>query len=413
MYVLPGKYWNTEAAHPDQADGGMVRRLIRELGDLRRRVAKGANLEAERMRYSACLTDLEGRLTRLGARSGTVNPEAIERSVQSGRIAGFDLPALYFDLLARAHMERVERQAMLQPDTTTQAGSELGASVFPPGALGAHAAELDRFATSRLLADQPALQQVARARAGLVRAVQRLGSGLVEIAEELDNGDVLPPPPRPEAAERPWTPPAPIEPPQPTGAKGRRKMAERLANSIDAALPVGGKINMQDQPHDINTEVLARFLFAQPGQAAGRIRIVYADGSEAKPFPLRTLAPPAAPAQDGVELSLALMSMRHLELDPFVERAWYRNKEVSQTRPLAESDEFCFRYSLAELEELRRVYEGRPVLLRMYHTGFEPASVGFYRAVVTELQSRRGWLRVLPHYYQGGTRFQTGEVTWE
>jgi hypothetical protein len=150
------------------------------------------------------------------------------------------------------------------------------------------------------------------------------------------------------------------------------------------------------------------------GQTPGRVRVIYADGSEAKPFPLRILPTNSAPAgTDTVEISVALMSMRHLELDPVVDWAWYRNKEVSQTRPLAESDEFCFQYSLRQFVELRDVYSGHALRLNMYHTGFEPAAIGFYRAVAATLMGQRGWLRVVPHYFRGGTRFAASETVWD
>ena len=127
----------------------------------------------------------------------------------------------------------------------------------------------------------------------------------------------------------------------------------------------------------------------------------------------RSLPPPAAAPDGAVEIAVALMSMRHLELDPLVDWAWFRNKEVSQTRQLAESDEFCFRYSLDQLEGLRAAYGGRRVRLSMYHTGFEPAALGFYRALALSLRAQRGWLRVVPHFFRGGTRFEASQMAWE
>ncbi|MEI6916300.1 MAG: hypothetical protein WCL39_14290, partial [Armatimonadota bacterium] len=141
---------------------------------------------------------------------------------------------------------------------------------------------------------------------------------------------------------------------------------------------------------------------------------IYADGSEAKPFPLRILPMNSTHMlANPVEISVALMSMRHLELDPIVDWAWYRNKEVSQTRSLAESDEFCFQHSLKQLAHLQTAYSGCALLLNMYHTGFEPAAIGFYRAVAATLMRRRGWLRVVPYYFRGGTRFAASETFWE
>jgi hypothetical protein len=191
-------------------------------------------------------------------------------------------------------------------------------------------------------------------------------------------------------------------------------MMERLEAEIEEALPTNGKVNMSNQPHEVSTEVLGQFVRASAGQVPGRVRVTYADGSEAKPFPLRILPVNSAPAPaNPVEISVALMSMRHLELDPMVDWAWYRNKEVSQTRPLAESDEFCFQYSLKQLTELHDAYAGHALVLNMYHTGFEPAAIAFYRAVAMTLMRQRGRLRVVPHYFRGGTRFAASETIWE
>lgn len=412
MYVLPGTYWT---GGPDPA---LIRPLLKEAVSLRRRVAKGANLEAERVRYTACLADLEGRLEASVPLAGQATPAAVASAARSGVHAAFTLPPLYFDLLARAHLEHVELQSNLEIPAAVTPGAEVGATVLRPDALTAHAAELDRLASSSVLAGVPELEELARERAALIRAVSDVGAGIVEVIEELDVGMLPPPPDRAPTVRNAPMPPQPS--PEATTAKGRKRMANRFARALEAALPARGLVNLSDQPHEVSTEVLAQFLYAVEGSPAGQVRVEYADGSEAKPFPLRAITPPAAPTPpkaervDGlVELSVALMSMRHLELDPFVERAWYRNKEVSVTRPLAESDEFCFQFSVRELTELREVYAGETVLIRMFHTGFEPAAVGFYRAVAAELKTRRGWLRVLPHYYRGGTRFETGRVVWE
>ena len=191
-------------------------------------------------------------------------------------------------------------------------------------------------------------------------------------------------------------------------------MMERLTAEIEDALPAGGKVNMSNQPHEISTEVLGRFVRADGSQEPGSVRVVYADGSEAKPFPLRVLPVHTAPElTNPIEISVALMSMRHLELDPVVDWAWYRNKEVSKTRPLAESDEFCFQHSLKQLAELQAAYSGCAVQLNMYHTGFEPAAIAFYRAVATTLKHQPGWLRVVPHYFRGGTHYAPSETVWE
>ena len=57
---------------------------------------------------------------------------------------------------------------------------------------------------------------------------------------------------------------------------------------------------------------------------------MYADGSEAKPFPLFCLprATKASKAKETNPLKISLMSMRHLELDPEIDFCWFRNREA-------------------------------------------------------------------------------------
>lgn len=181
---------------------------------------------------------------------------------------------------------------------------------------------------------------------------------------------------------------------------------------------------MSNQPHEISTEILSEFVRqAAPSDQDASVRIGYADGSEARSFPLRVLPPvfPVPPA-DSLVIRAALMSMRHLALDKVVDLAWYRNREVSQTRAMSESDEFCFEYSLRELRSMRETFKGRHLTLLMYHTGFEPASIGFYRALTVALMrptefgvtaaAGGAWIRVVPQYFRGDDVFEQSQNPW-
>jgi hypothetical protein len=304
--------------------------------------------------------------------------------LQRGEIPVVSLAPRYFDLMTRAHLEHLQKEmSLLATDVTDSTGHKppvttIGSSVFPPDGLSIHIAEVEALLNIESMKAEGELAAVAEDRIRLLGMIRDLGAGAIEVVEELDNHAIAPP----------------IE--------------------IEEALPTNGKVNMSNQPHEVSTEVLGQFVRASAGQVPGRVRVTYADGSEAKPFPLRILPVNSAPAPaNPVEISVALMSMRHLELDPMVDWAWYRNKEVSQTRPLAESDEFCFQYSLKQLTELHDAYAGHALVLNMYHTGFEPAAIAFYRAVAMTLMRQRGRLRVVPHYFRGGTRFAASETIWE
>ncbi len=421
LYLIRAELWQSDVRIENDPASSVLRRLICDAVTLRRRIEKCVNLEAERLRYSNCLGELESRLSKMGTRVKSSDRPVLETVLQRSEIPVVPLPSRYFDLMTRAHLEHLKEQAnCLAADVSVPAGLKppmptIGSSVFPPDGLSAHIAEVEALLNIESVKAEGELAVVAEQRIRLLRTICDLGVGAVEVVEELDNSVGFPPIARPEAILSVPTPDANVNPDRvPITAKGRRLMMERLVAEIEKAMPSGGKVNMSNQPHEVSTEVLGQFVRTCTGQTAGRIRIIYADGSEAKPFPLRILPMHAESALvNPVEISVAMMSMRHLELDPIVDWAWYRNKEVSQTRPLAESDDFCFQYSLRQLAELRAVYSGQTLLLKMYHTGFEPAAIGFYRAVAATLMHQRGWLRVVPHYFRGGTRFAASETIWE
>lgn len=421
LFLIRADLWQSDVSTNTDPASSLLRQLICDAVALRRRIEKGVNLEAERLRYSTCLGELESRLSKIGIRAESSERPVLETILQRREIPIVPLPQRYFDLMTRAHLEHMQAQAsFLAADVIVAADHKppmftIGSSVFPPDGLSAHIAELEALLNIESVKAEGELVVVAEERIRLLRIIRDLGVGAVEVVEELDNNIGVPPIARPEVVLPVSTPNENLNPVrEPTTAKGRRLMMERLEAEIEEALPTGGKVNMSNQPHEISTEVLGQFVRSCTGQTPGRVRIIYADGSEAKPFPLRILPIESESALiNPVEISVALMSMRHLELDPVVDWAWYRNKEVSQTRPLAESDDFCFQYSLRQLTELRAAYSGQTLMLKMYHTGFEPAAIGFYRAVAVTLMRQRGWLRVVPHYFRGGTRFAASKTIWE
>ncbi len=421
LYLIRADLWQSDMSTETDPASFVLQQLIGEAVALRRRIEKGANLEAERLRYSICLGELESRLSKMGTRTESGERPILEAMLQRHEIPVVPLTPRYFDLMTRAYLEHLQKQAsFLATDVIAPTGHKppvptIGSSVFPPDGLSAHIAEVEALLNIESVKAEGELAAVAEDRIRLLGMIRDLGAGVVEVVEELDNHLIAPPIPRPETILPVSTPSGNLNPDRvPTTAKGRRRMMERLEAEIEEALPTGGKVNMSNQPHEVSTEVLGQFVRAGAGQTPGRVRVIYADGSEAKPFPLRILPMNSAPTPaNPVEISVALMSMRHLELDPVVDWAWFRNKEVSQTRPLAETDEFCFQYSLKQLAELQAAYDGRALSLKMYHTGFEPSAIGFYRAVAATLTRQRGWLRVVPHYFRGGTRFAASETIWE
>jgi hypothetical protein len=141
------------------------------------------------------------------------------------------------------------------------------------------------------------------------------------------------------------------------------------------------------------------------------------DGSAGPPFPLRGTPLVESPGRPGRQLSFALLSIRHTEMDIEVDGAWLRNTVVSRVRPAGDTDRIVYELSLGQLRSL--IKDG-PVTIEMHQTGLETAVVGFYRAVITmfaELHHRPGSLVVVPKYFKSGAdggapRFSEG-TPWQ
>ena len=411
--ALPAVWWKRNGEEAQQpADIQLIRTLMREAQGLWRRIHKGVNADAERGRYCMCLEELEGHLAVRLIRVADFEAEVPD----ADQIAAVAIDGRYFDFLARYHLEENERKK-LGGDLTSEPAKNnvplpgLGASIFPPDTVEFHIAAVEeRLAQDTDLPED--VREVVLARQVLLRQIAARQEGVIEIGELLDNvGPHLPPPRQVKAqAAVASATPSDAAPDLPLKAGKRKIMELRLRQAVEAALP-GGKINMSHQPHEVTTEVLAEFVTCAEGEEPGVIRVVYADGSEARPFPLRCLPPAKTGSEPEVLLKAALMSMRHLEIDPLVDFAWFRNREVSQTRALADSDAFCFEYSQKQFAELRAVYRGKRLTLHLYHTGFEPAALGFYRALTLTLQQER-WITVVPHYFRGEEGFARSSREW-
>lgn len=432
LFAVPCERW-TDAPRKTPPDSDeLLREQLCEARSIRARITSGVNLESERERFASAMSRIEGALLgRLASAPGdTLRAEwdvaSLQGVLDAGNLPVLELDEGYLHLQVAAELARAKKRT---PGISEPAEPlALGASVFEASQLSDHLSACD--AELAALGDSlPAVAlEASKRRAGFLRMTQEMGSvGIVEVQLPLSNHGAIQP-----AVERTSTtatvvivPPADsFEDYDPSERRSRREqMVQRLDKEVAAAVDQfrrdgrGGKVNASNQPHEVTTDVLGCWVRA--GGDPSRVRIVYSDGSEAAPFPLCCLGGRAKPEGEPRVFKAALMSMRHLDIDRIVDFAWYRNREVSQTRSLAESDEFCFHESLAQL---RRLYEmaariDQPIRLEIYHTGFEPASMGFYRAVTAVLTAaanfHAGWaagpppqLIVAPFYYRGGTYYE-------
>ena len=194
--------------------------------------------------------------------------------------------------------------------------------------------------------------------------------------------------------------PEPVDPwRSKTGARGSRAVQERFEAQIEECLEGGaGSISPSDIQNTVLTETLRRYV-GQRGQRRD-VPVEYRDGSRSRhPFPLRSLKLVTAAPPDFEELRLALLSIRHTEMDAVVDGAFLRNAEISQPRPAADTDDLVYEISREQL--LALTADGtRPMHLRLYQTGLDTAIVGFYRAVVGHLLDHPGTLAVTPMFFQ-------------
>ena len=199
-----------------------------------------------------------------------------------------------------------------------------------------------------------------------------------------------------------------------TGASGRRAVEERFREQLEQATATNGAeaATEADRPlitpsgihNRVLTENLRRFVVGSPSQRID-VDVVYRDGSQAShPFPLRCLAlDDDQPASPDTELRLALLSIRHTEMDPVVDGAWLRNADISRPRPAAQTDDLVYETSIEQLDYLTH-HGDRSLLLHIYQTGLDTAILGFYRAVVTHMLKHPGNISVVPLFYKAGDR---------
>jgi hypothetical protein len=304
----------------------------------------------------------------------------------------------------------------------------LGASVVVPGDVAAHLAQFEQAVRRTSLRRHRDL----RARASFLRrVVLRHGCGLIEVqagftsaAPRLSEVGVRAPGSRiwnllRRRLSRCWARGALSgEDSQPPWLSYHDRadtrpefIAERLRQQVVSALAGKDVFNADMQRHESLTQALQGFVLRRRGARPGQMRIVYSDGSEARPFPLRCVTAAHRDWRPDVEFHAALISMRHLQMDRIIDVNWFTNREVPAMSSMAESDEFCYARALDRFRELHDVFGGRRVLLHLYHTGYVPAIMGFYRALVTMLRdeasswrrSRADWLRVLPKLAPKGT----------
>lgn len=416
LCAVPEARW--AATGQPGVEGPTLGGLVADALAIERRMRKGVNLEDERIRYGLCCARIEA-LTTAGMQYFESQAE-FKSVLASGRFPAHPLGVAYLDVL---------RQILDEGQPQIEAVNiRLGATFFPPGEIRKHAMEFNRLAERLGLADDATVKKRIAFFTNLALphrcGVVELQSAFQAAADEkqlrpweLATGPE-PPVQREEISEVTVVPDRESHGP-PTHSRDERMVRNLRAQIRHAIAEPSGAVNFSNHRNDIIAKVLHEFVYRTPDSVDGpvEIRVLYADGSEGRPFPLRCLASTAEPeAPDALIVRAALMSMRHLEMDREVDMAWLRNRDVSKSRTLAETDEYCYTKTLERFEEVANDFDA--FVLQVYHTGFEPAVVGFHRGLVRTLRDVRAQrakhlrtLVVRPYLYRGVGRYEEGP-TW-
>lgn len=393
----------------DPAGKGSLASLAVDALASERKILKEVNLESEYRYYSLICQQLERKVIDSKLFRLVNSDDSIADTLRSGLIATKVAPAGYLALLAHDVDEANQR-------------FRLGASFYPPEKVQEH---LQAFKT---WVQQEKLEslEISRMRISFFEEAFENNCAVVEIQapfliidekEFRDNWDIY----RTAHSEEHELNLAIPSDYEITGEslqffteKSKQQAAKLLSEQIHTALQNGDSITIGNQArHDVITEILHELVFStRPEARPLLLRIAYVDGSEGDPFPIFCFEKTAKfELIEKSRLSAALMSIRHFELDEKIDFCWFRNREVSQSRTLAESEAFCYKTSLAQL---RQFLNGQDIFsLDLYHTGFEPAVIGFYRALVqVMMEVKLKKISVLPLYFRGKAGFERGS-SWE
>ena len=200
----------------------------------------------------------------------------------------------------------------------------------------------------------------------------------------------------------------PTEPWKATRRDKKGAESERFEAVVKDAISgkgVKAAINPLAVSNRVLTETLRRHVHAGPNESRIDIPVEYRDGSTADPFPLRVASLSNGPVPDWPVIRFTLLSIRHVEMDQYVDGAWFRNARISLPRPAGLTDAEAFAISTCQLAKIRDM---GPRIIKMYQTGFQPAVTGFYRAVTYALIDHPGTICVIPKFFVG-EGFKTGE----
>ncbi len=407
--AIPATFWSS-SVNAHQLNIGT---LAVDALNCERRITKEVNLQDEYSRYTLICNQIEQKVSLSGLIQRIKKYEDFPEIIGAKRFPATVLPDGYISILSRLLENPLK-------------GERLGASFFPPEQVAKHYEAFQRWSAQQELSNSPIIQQrlrffenAANGKCGVVELQTSFMPAQVDDSLLMQyRGSQTEVEESTKYIEIPRFIVTDLDRELFGENSKKQRLLHTLIKQIQDALQNDEPVSFGNQAqHDVITEALNYFVYVPIDKPLKptNLRIAYSDGSEAEPFPVFCLhrsGDTAVPAFSN-PLKLSLMSMRHFELDPEIDFCWFRNKEVSKTRTLAETDDFCYKTTISQLDESLKQGD---LLMYMYHTGFEPAVIGFYRGLVHQLMKLRKIttpsLRVIPMYFRGGDVYQEGKY-WE
>lgn len=401
--ALPKTAWEP---HTDFI-GINISEYVKDALAIEQRIAKGVNLENERNRYTLICSKIEGELNN-ATFAEIVDVGEMRNVINQNKIPTLRVGQSYIEFLDTFQKENREESRSLRA----------GCTFYPPEMLETY---LDKFAKKIEDLGFTNDDDINKRKGFIIQAISHQ-CGIIELQDPFS-----------------FNPEANREPGRQNGIHGLEVLREKhnqstieesyidepnlyeiLRREINRAIELSrtggvGEVNFSNQPHNVITEVLHEFVYV-PGedyQDPVEIKVIYNDGSQGPNFPLQCIPRRRKTIEDSFDkapqLRISLMSMRHLDMDRDVDVAWLRNRDVSKSRSLGDIDYYCFNQSGKQFAEIDE-YENLKILL--FHTGFQPAVIGFYRAFVYSLLEKQvssPRIVVVPKYYLRKQGYKPGK----
>lgn len=411
--IVPGNWWGADSPQPEFAQ------MAGEALAIERRLPKGVDVERERSRHAICARRIEQIV-----RSACLFPR---ESAQYSQIVLSGQPVA--GRLEDNYLVLIDKMTAAVNENLAWQAYRIGASFFPPSdpnepfSLAQHIRGFEHLARLLKLDQDPQIKQrlsllrwADQQKCGVVEAIEiypadlQQGSGpVVHTQTSIRLDDLI----EKKSLGDGWIS---IDPDHPLDDQQRRSQREIMIAEVERALRGNGVANINNYSHLVITDVLHDFVFTQAVTTPRPLKVVYEDGSQGHPFPLFSLPQPGPEIAQRfaavLPLRVAMLSIRHMEMDREVDMAWFRNTEASLRRSCyADTDFFCYQETLRQLKTLGAQ---EPILIHLYQTGLEPAVVGFYRALVEYYlikDSNKAQVAVIPRYFRGlGVEYRSGSL---